>query len=55
MLELYVCLIQFVDCLSLLNGRFNQLRTFEAKVQSIWSTSPIIDHKVDDFAQSLID
>ena len=50
LLELYVCLIKFDDCLSLLNGRFKQLRTFDAKVQSIWSSSSIIDNKVEKFA-----
>ena len=50
LLELYVCLITFDDCLSLLDGRFNQLRVFDTKVQSIWSSSPMIDSKVDYFA-----
>lgn len=33
--ELSVCLISFEDCLPLLDGRFNQLRLFDAKIESI--------------------
>ncbi|CAF1485048.1 unnamed protein product [Rotaria magnacalcarata] len=45
LLELYVCLRSFSDCLYLLNGHFNQLRTFYVNITRIHSSRLTIDNK----------
>ena len=47
LLELSVCLVTFDDCLRLLGGHFNQLHTFDVKIDFIPSSPQIIDNKVD--------
>jgi hypothetical protein len=50
LLELYVCLTSFQDCLYFLDGRFNQLRTFHVHIDSIHPSRVLIDNKVDYYA-----
>ncbi len=38
LLKLFVCLQTFDDCLYLLDGRFNQLHTFQANISFIFSS-----------------
>ncbi|CAM4782744.1 unnamed protein product [Rotaria magnacalcarata] len=45
LLELRVCLENFTDCLYLLDGRFNQLRTLHVKIFDITFSSLVIDNK----------
>ncbi|CAF4063234.1 unnamed protein product, partial [Rotaria sp. Silwood1] len=45
LLELYVCLDNFSDCLYLLDGRFNQLHTFHVNIDFITSSRLIINNK----------
>ncbi|CAF0952712.1 unnamed protein product [Rotaria sordida] len=45
LLELYVCLVNFSDCLYLLDGRFNQLHTFHVDIDFITSSRSIINNK----------
>jgi hypothetical protein len=49
LLELHVCLGNFIDCLYLLDGRFNQLRTFYVKIQFITISRLTINNKVNHF------
>jgi hypothetical protein len=49
LLELYVDLDIFSDCLYLLDGRFNQLRTFHVNIDFIILRF-VINNKVDYFA-----
>ena len=47
LLELHVCVFSFNDCLRFLDGRFNQLRIFDVKIDSmVGSLSDVIDDKV---------
>ncbi len=50
LLELYVGLNKFSDCLYLLDGRFNQLHTFHVNIEFITSSRSIINSKVQYFA-----
>jgi hypothetical protein len=50
LLELYVCLSGFSDCLYLLDGRFNQLRTFHVNIDFITSSRLVINNMVNNFA-----
>jgi hypothetical protein len=50
LLELHVSLTSFWDCLYLLDGRFNQLRTLHVNLDCIHPSRLIIDNKVDHFA-----
>ncbi|CAF0723902.1 unnamed protein product [Rotaria sp. Silwood1] len=44
LLELYVNVTYFTDCLYLLDGRFNQLHTLYVKISWIWPSSLTIDN-----------
>jgi hypothetical protein len=46
LMELYTNVCSFDDCLYLLDGRFNQLRTFHVKISMVLSSSSRIDNKV---------
>jgi hypothetical protein len=50
LLELYVCLDSFGDCLYLLDGRFNQLRILHVNVGHMRPSRLINNNKVDYFA-----
>ncbi|CAF1431574.1 unnamed protein product [Rotaria sordida] len=43
LLELHVCLTNFTDCLYILDGRFNQLRTFYVNISLIKSGNKNVD------------
>ncbi|CAF2989699.1 unnamed protein product, partial [Rotaria sp. Silwood2] len=45
LLKLCVCLDNFIDCLYLLDGRFNQLRTFYVKIEFITISRLTINNK----------
>jgi hypothetical protein len=47
LLELYVNVTNFTDCLYLLDGRFNQLRTFHVNITLIRSSRLIINNTVN--------
>lgn len=47
LLELHVCVRHLSDCLYLLDGRFNQLRSFHVDTSFISSSDITIDNKVD--------
>ena len=49
LLELHVNVDRFTDCLYILDGRFNQLRTLYITISMIFSSRLIIDNKVGDF------
>ncbi|CAF4642625.1 unnamed protein product [Rotaria sp. Silwood2] len=49
LLELNVCVENFVDCLYLLDGRFNKLSTLYVQISLIRSSSLTISNKVDYF------
>jgi len=46
LLELHVSVQNFMDCLYLLDGRFDQLRTFYIHINHIFLPHKIVDHKV---------
>ncbi|CAF3828149.1 unnamed protein product [Rotaria sp. Silwood1] len=48
-LKLHVCLSDFVDCIYLLDGCFNQLRTLHVNITYIMSSNSTINNKVDYF------
>ncbi len=47
LLELHVNLDQFIDCLYLLDGRFNQLRKLYVNISLIIASRLVIDSKVN--------
>jgi len=47
LLELHVNLICFTDCLYILDGRFNQLRTLRVEIISISRSILVTNNKVD--------
>ncbi len=49
LLELYISLESFTDCLYILDGRFNQLRTFKVRIDTFYNSPPMIDNKVNSF------
>ncbi|CAF3511629.1 unnamed protein product [Rotaria socialis] len=53
LLELHVSLENFIDCLYLVDGRFNQLRTLHVNINKI-TRSQLIENKVGYFIQYLI-
>ncbi len=46
LMEFHVNVCTFNDCLHMLDGRFNQLRTFHVKISMVLPPSPKIDNKV---------
>jgi hypothetical protein len=49
LLELHIGLFNFSDCLYLLDGRFNQLRTLYVTTTYIYSSSAIVTDDVNSF------